>query len=353
MYDSRVKRAAAGVTAAEGGVQAAAKGVTDAQAQVDAFLAARNYVTPTEELQSVADQITDFRIRETTARSEGNVAAANTFTARLAELEQRRADLGKDNLAYLQLTQAVDNARSQVVRAEDARELAKAAATETSPAANTTFNRRNEPADRAATIWRRTLAVMLACFVLSILLVAWLASLTPATEGADRPGGRRRKAAKRQGPSPEPDDASTAVAPATELHDHEREETPLVTVSPSRTADLRSSTTYERDVEPEPEAVTSPEPVRSAGSSITSSRSARSSSAPSSSSASSPSSPSSASAPSSASSPSSSSGPSDSPGTSSSSGGANGGTNPRPARTRGPKDRRDPDGISSSSPRPR
>jgi len=136
------------------------------------------------ELTSVQDQITQFQLRETDARATGNVAAANTYTARLAELAQRRSDLGKDAAAYAALNDQVDQAKQQVGRAQTAKEDATRSVAETKPEGNTTFGKRNEAQDRAATIWRRTLAVMLACFVLSVLLVAWLASLAPETDKA-------------------------------------------------------------------------------------------------------------------------------------------------------------------------
>jgi hypothetical protein len=179
MYESRVAAAERGVAAAEQTVVVAQEGVAAAQARVDEFLAARGYVAPTDALASIQSQITDFEVREVEARARGDIAAANTFAARLNDLRQRQSDLGKDALAYRLLLEDVDSAKQQVVRAQEARENKAAAAAELRPEGNYTFGRKNEAQDRAAAIWRRTLAVMLACFVLSILLVAWLASLTP------------------------------------------------------------------------------------------------------------------------------------------------------------------------------
>jgi uncharacterized protein involved in exopolysaccharide biosynthesis len=184
MYDTRVRAAERTVTAAEATIKAAQDTQTAAEGQVSAFLAARNYVSPADELASVQDQITQFQVRETESRAAGNVAAANTFTARLAELEQRRSDLGRDAAAYAALLEQVDQAKQQVSRAQEAKEGAARNVAEIKPEGNTRFAKRNEAQDRAATIWRRTLAVMLACFVLSVLLVAWLASLTPDTQNA-------------------------------------------------------------------------------------------------------------------------------------------------------------------------
>ena len=60
---------------------------------------------------------------------------------------------------------------------------------------------------------------MLACFVLSILLVAWLASLTPEAEAvpAEADGRRRRRRGRAPNPSPMPSSCrrrTTAPDPA-------------------------------------------------------------------------------------------------------------------------------------------
>jgi hypothetical protein len=183
MYESRVNAAERGVVAAEESIVRAQEGVAAAQARVEEFLAARAYVAPTDALASIQSQITDFEVAAVEARADGNVAAANTYTQQLADLRQRQSDLGKDALAYLGLQEEVESAKSQVVRAQENREIKAAEAAELRPEGNYTFGRKGEAQDRAAAIWRRTLAVMLACFVLSILLVAWLASLTPEPAG--------------------------------------------------------------------------------------------------------------------------------------------------------------------------
>jgi len=182
MYETRVKAADRTVQAADDSIKAA-QAVQDAnEAQVTAFLAARNYISPASELTSVENQLTQFQIQETDARAAANIASANTFAARVAELTQRRSDLGKDNIAYGSLLANVDTAKLQVGRAQQAKEAALANQAQITPEGQTTFGQRNAAEDRAGTIWRRTLAVMLACFILSVLLVAWLSSLSPAGE---------------------------------------------------------------------------------------------------------------------------------------------------------------------------
>ena len=210
MYDTRVKAAQRTVTAADADIKTAQDAQAAAESQVSAFLAARAYVSPDAELTSVQDQITQFQVRETDARATGNVAAANTYTARLTELAQRRSDLGKDAAAYAALLDQVDQAKQQVGRAQTAKEDATRSVAEVKPEGNTTFGKRNEAQDRAATIWRRTLAVMLACFVLSVLLVAWLASLAPEAD--------KTKAGAADADSPtldDDDDVAPPVAPVT------------------------------------------------------------------------------------------------------------------------------------------
>lgn len=187
MYDTRLRAAQRTVSSADTTIKELQQTQAAAEAQVTAFLTARNFVSPTDELASVQDQITQFGVRETDARATGNVAAANTFTARIAELNQRRSDLGKDAVAYAALLEQVDQAKQQVSRAQEARESAVRNVAEITPEGNTRFGKRNEAQDRAATIWRRTLAVMLACFVLSVLLVAWLASLSDTDEASAKP----------------------------------------------------------------------------------------------------------------------------------------------------------------------
>ena len=135
------------------------------------------------------------------ARASGNVAGANTFAIALAELREQESALGQDAGAFTKLQDEVDSAKSQVVRAQEARETAVRDAAEVKPEGNYNFGRKNEAQDRAATIWRRTLAVMLACFVLSILLVAWLASLTPEAEAVPAEADAEPEAE----PEPEPD----------------------------------------------------------------------------------------------------------------------------------------------------
>ena len=71
-------------------------------------------MSPVDELTSVQDQITQFRVRETEARADGNVAAANTYSARLTELDQRRTDLAKDAAAFIALQEEVESAKPQV-----------------------------------------------------------------------------------------------------------------------------------------------------------------------------------------------------------------------------------------------
>jgi capsular polysaccharide biosynthesis protein len=205
MYESRVNAAQRGVDAADVTIESAQGDVAAAQARVDEFLAARGFVAPTAALQSVQDQITSFEISEVAARASGNVAGANTFAIALAELREQQSALGKDAGAFTALQDEVDSAKSQVVRAQEARETAVRDAAEVKPEGNYNFGRKNEAQDRAATIWRRTLAVMLACFVLSILLVAWLASLTPEAEAAPAEAEADADAEAEAEPEPEPD----------------------------------------------------------------------------------------------------------------------------------------------------
>ena len=174
-------------------------------------------MAPTAALQSVQDQITSFEISEVAARASGNVAGANTFAIALAELREQESALGKDAGAFTRLQDEVDSAKAQVVRAQEARETAVRDAAEVKPEGNYNFGRRNAAQDRAATIWRRTLAVMLACFVLSILLVAWLASLTPEAEAVPAEADADAEAEPRPSPSPTPSSCrrrTTAPAPA-------------------------------------------------------------------------------------------------------------------------------------------
>ena len=229
MYESRVNAAQRGVDAADATIETVQGEVAAAQARVDEFLAARGFVAPTERSTSVQDQITSFEISEVAARASGNVAGANTFAIALAELRELQSALGKDAVAFTALQGEVDSAKSQVVRAQEARETAVRDAAEVEPEGNYNFGRKNEAQDRAATIWRRTLAVMLACFVLSILLVAWLASLTPEAEAAPAEAEADAEA-EAEAPEPEPD---AVLVPA---EDESRPAVaPRATASPSAT----------------------------------------------------------------------------------------------------------------------
>lgn len=232
MYESRVKASERRVAAAEAAVTSAEEAVTAANAQVNEFLAARGFVSPLDELTSVQDQITQFQIRETEARADGNIAAANTYVARLAELDKRRSDVAKDATAFTALQDDVDAAKLQVGRADTANETAVTDKAEITPEGQTRFGRRGEPQDRTASIWQRTLAVMLACFVLSILLVAWLSSLTPspnsvvAPEAAPddvtlddvalepEPAGARARSRSSRPPKHDPDGVSVSAQPS-------------------------------------------------------------------------------------------------------------------------------------------
>ncbi len=210
MYDSRVKAAQRKVEATQATVRTALGLQATAQGQVDEFLAARNFVSPVDELASIQDQITQFRIRETEARASGNIPGANTYTDRLIALDERRGVIGQDAGAFDVLLEQVAAAKQQVVRAQEANESADATAAEVRPEGDPRFGRRNDPQDRAATIWRRTLAVMLACFVLSVLLVAWLSSLTPENE---RGKAEAESAVASPEPSGEPDEDVSSGRP--------------------------------------------------------------------------------------------------------------------------------------------
>jgi uncharacterized protein involved in exopolysaccharide biosynthesis len=185
MFEPRVNGAKQRLTSAEQTVAEAEMAVQNAEGLVTEFLTAREYKSPTERLLSINDQITQLSISEAQARAESDVGAITAYGLALKDLEAERSITAKDAAAEQVLLDSVDTAKQQLVRAEQARETATAEVAEVTPDGQTTFGRRNEPVDRAATIWRRTLAVMLACFVLSLLLVAWLASLTPAPEEDD------------------------------------------------------------------------------------------------------------------------------------------------------------------------
>jgi uncharacterized protein involved in exopolysaccharide biosynthesis len=183
MFEPRVNGAKQRLTSAEQAVAEAELGVQNAEGLVTEFLTARQYKSPIEDLAIIEDQILQLRITESEASADPNrVAEANVLGLTLENLQAERSVVAKDAAALVDLQDAVLTADERLVRAEQSAETATAEVAEVTPEGQTTFGRRNEPVDRAATIWRRTLAVMLACFVLSLLLVAWLASLTPAPE---------------------------------------------------------------------------------------------------------------------------------------------------------------------------
>ncbi len=187
MFEARIHDAQQGVDAANKGLQTAQASLDAAQGQVSQFLAARSYDSPLTRLDSINSQISDLELRQTDARAQGQVAEANTYAASIADLQKQRAVVGKDAEAFDLLQGKVDDAKAAVTRAQSAQETASATLAQDQPQGDVTFGRRSEPQDRAATIWRRTLAVMAACFILSVLLVAWLASLTPAGDLQEEP----------------------------------------------------------------------------------------------------------------------------------------------------------------------
>jgi uncharacterized protein involved in exopolysaccharide biosynthesis len=187
MYEATVKGADRAVQVADDAIKSAQATQTQAQNQVNAFLAARNYISPADELANVTNEINQLQVREVDARASGNIAAANTYAATLAQMSQHRSDLGKDAVAFEGLQSQVDAAKTAVGRAQEAKETAQRDEAQLTPEGQTTFGQRNAAEDRTATIWRRTLAVMAACFILSVLLVAWLATLSSSDEGKPAP----------------------------------------------------------------------------------------------------------------------------------------------------------------------
>ena len=125
---------------------------TAAEGQVSAFLAARDYVSPADELASVQDQITQFQVRETEVEGCWQRRRRQHLhgPARRAGAAPLRPGPRTPRPTPPCSTQ-VDQAKQQVGRAQEAKEGAARNVAEIKPEGNTRFAKRNEAQDRAAT----------------------------------------------------------------------------------------------------------------------------------------------------------------------------------------------------------